>query len=117
LGLIVCHFLSNAQCNVIATESANSGNTTLVKDKVQYSASISPNPTKDIATLFYKLPNETSGMFVLVDSYGKEIYRTLLESNSTEFTFSTLNINPSLYYYTVYSNKQLIGSGKLSIIR
>ena len=115
--MIYDDFITCLNAGVILREAATTTNTASEKNNTRYSTSISPNPTQDKATLKYNFPTNSNGTLVLVDSYGKEIYRTALESNSKEFTFSTLNINPSIYFYKVYSNDQLIGSGKLSIIR
>lgn len=76
------------------------------------SMSVYPNPfTHSITITSDKFNSDQPFVFVLVNPMGQEVLRSRMNANST--TFETENIPAGIYYYTVFSNDEMLQTGKL----
>ncbi len=81
------------------------------------SLSIVPNPARDEATLVLSEPLVEQGDLVLFDAIGNEVIRYRIPKEVARFQFSTGLLAPALYHYRVIASTEIIGNGKLTIVR
>ena len=79
--------------------------------------SIQPNPTADLATLLYTLDEDMQGTLVIYDALGKEVQRHSLSAAFERYEFSTAALQQGAYQYVVSNGADVIGTGKLVIVR
>lgn len=72
-----------------------------------------PNPFSASTIIKYKL-NNTPGNLVIRDTQGKLINQYLLNANTDEF-FLNEKLSPGIYFYEIYSNKELVGKNKMIV--
>ncbi|NUQ16671.1 MAG: hypothetical protein HUU33_15270 [Flavobacteriales bacterium] len=92
----------------------------VVKALAEYEPSgvtVIPNPAKDEAMLVLATQLDGAGVFVLFDAIGAEIMRYRIPANMPRFAFSTASLAPALYHYQVRGPSDIIGYGKLTIVR
>lgn len=80
-------------------------------------AAVVPNPAMDAATLVLHEKLDGPAVFVVFNTLGSEVMRVELSAETLRLSFSTERLAPALYHYQVRGPAELIGEGKLSIIR
>ncbi|HRQ86463.1 MAG TPA: hypothetical protein PLV70_15260, partial [Flavobacteriales bacterium] len=80
-------------------------------------AVVVPNPAMDAATLVLHEKLDGPAVFVVFNTLGSEVMRVELSAETLRLSFSTERLAPALYHYQVRGPAELIGEGKLSIIR
>jgi hypothetical protein len=79
--------------------------------------SIVPNPANDEAALVLNREVPEPVYLTLYNAMGSEALRVFVPKGVVRHAFSTANIAPGLYHYTVLSGGGLLGHGKLTIVR
>jgi hypothetical protein len=80
-----------------------------------------PNPVSDRSLVIIKVSQQYAQqpcIFMLFDVNGREVYRkssTFNTSGYYEFLFEKNNLNKGIYFYTVQSNNEPVGKGKIMI--
>jgi len=87
------------------------------KPKTITEVSIQPNPTNDAATLLYPFYEDMQGTLVIYDALGKEVQRHRLSQDVVRYEFSTAELKQGAYHYAVSNGADVIGTGKLMIVR
>ena len=79
--------------------------------------SLYPNPVRDQATLEYELKEGERGELIIIDAIGRLQFRSPLFVDQKLFLFSTKQLSNSIYYFNVMVNDEVVGKGKIAIIR
>jgi len=87
------------------------------KPKTITEVSIQPNPTNDAATLLYPFYEDMQGTLIIYDALGKEVQRHRLSQDVVRYEFSTAELKQGAYHYAVSNGADVIGTGKLMIVR
>lgn len=77
---------------------------------------VMPNPARNEATLVYHLEEGQSGTLLLHDPVDRQVSQYSLSNEVDRFPFSTANLAPGTYHYSLTTDKGLLGEGKLTII-
>ncbi|HOZ81902.1 MAG TPA: hypothetical protein PKU82_03160, partial [Bacteroidia bacterium] len=80
-------------------------------------ATVYPNPANEMATLDYSLPKDSKAEFIIRTTTNQQILNKPLRAGDSKYSFSTADLKPSVYFYELRSNGELIANGKLIIIR
>jgi hypothetical protein len=105
-----------AQCFATAylkSHATNNSSTNEFEPKVE----LYPNPNNGNMTLEYSITANTSGVFELYDYTGRKIFDKILSGSNGKLDISIPNLVKGIYMYKVTSDKNVIGSGKVVIIR
>jgi hypothetical protein len=71
----------------------------------------------DEITLVLDMELKEPGSFILYNAVGKEVMRAVVPAGVLRTPINTAILAPAMYHYTVISEKEKIGDGKLSIVR
>jgi len=86
-------------------------------ENLKYVLSIYPNPTNGITTLKYDTPEGLNLKFIIYNSLGVKTDEYKLIGGKFELEFETEHLNPGIYHYVLYNNKERISMGKLAVIK
>jgi hypothetical protein len=77
-----------------------------------------PNPTSDIATLQYVLPeNVKDGVVYFYDQKGIKLKEFIVPKETNQIGFSTDNLPAGIYYYELFAGGISSGGRKMIIIK
>jgi hypothetical protein len=107
---------TKAKFQVWRNEPSHNQHTTFPERNL-INASIFPNPSTNSATLTYKLAANTKGRLLLLNTLRTLVGSYKLDNMQTEFIFSTSVLQNGIYYYSIYSNMEVVGRGKLIVVR
>lgn len=78
---------------------------------------INPNPASNYFYINYNLPVNDCALFVLYDSFGKEVLRKNLYGTMQTLLVSDFELDNGLYYYIATVRNKIIDRGKLVIVK
>ncbi|HBX51123.1 MAG TPA: hypothetical protein DEH02_08670 [Bacteroidales bacterium] len=82
---------------------------------VKETASVYPNPAKDVINISYSLIN--NGYFELYDLLGKKISTEVLNLSKSSMVVSLTKLQNGIYYYKITSGNEVITTSKLLIVK
>ena len=78
---------------------------------------IYPNPTSDELNIAYSLGENETGMFVLCDVTGREVFIRILNSVIDKITISTKVFEQGIYFAGIKQDNEVISTEKLVIVK
>lgn len=78
---------------------------------------IVPNPTRDEAVLEYVLPEGTQGQLLFFDPTGRRVRAIPVQGGVSRTVFSVLGMSNGLYHFSLTSGGDILGEGKLTVVR
>lgn len=82
-----------------------------------YFVKVAPNPTTGNCIFSFSLPENSDGVLQLYNTLGQKVSIKTFKANSTSFEFQTDILTAGIYEFKLSANEQLIGAGKLIVIR
>ena len=99
----------------LTTAIGEANNTLINNNMVSYPH---PNPSIDVTTIDYKIPNEISqGEIVFYDLQGVEIKRFRVDKTFNSLLISTADIPAGTYFYHLQTSGNISGSKKMVIVK
>lgn len=89
----------------------------VVDDATADLITIIPNPVVDEAVLVFTTPWKTPVVIITYNAIGEEVTRMMVPAETTRFAFKTGTLAPAVYHYRVLERTNLLGSGRLTIVR
>lgn len=83
-----------------------------------YVQNVYPNPAEDIITLKYSIPPHITNLkFEIRNILGNVVGTYMLTGNSDGISISTVNLDPGIYFHSLYLNNRNLVTRKLIIKR
>ena len=112
----VLHSLVNAYTK--AVDKSNIGNNNTTAPKANNVLKVYPNPANDFVVFDYYTPNTAGDMLLVIsDTRGVKIKQFEMSSNTGQVRWETKNITPGIYFYQLTDAKQVIKTGKVTVMR
>ncbi|HHM21798.1 MAG TPA: hypothetical protein ENJ20_07215 [Bacteroidetes bacterium] len=86
-------------------------------DNANDAFSFFPNPAKDEVIFSFHIPTEKERVLVVSDSFGKEVFRSIVPGDMPSFVLDTKGFSDGLYICSLITSEQLAFSAKLVILR
>jgi hypothetical protein len=98
----------------VSTDSSTCTYATGIQELPRSDFRLYPNPASQSATLEFNNPTKQNCTLTLYDSYGK-LVQTISGITADKVEIERKNLSNGLYYFQLYSDKEIIASGKLTI--
>lgn len=83
----------------------------------QGSTRVVPNPVRDEAVIYLDVPMNGPGTLLVHSTTGQQVLRMAVDGGSSAIRFSTQQLRPGLYSYSILDGSGLYGSGKMGVVR
>jgi hypothetical protein len=79
--------------------------------------SVFPNPSTGLITVTYTINGDAKGYIEIISPLGEKLLTNLLNSNVNSIQMNLSDFKPSIYFYKIVVNDEVMEKGTLSIVR
>lgn len=83
----------------------------------QKTVNINPNPVVDFFYINYELQVHENGLFILYDTFGKEVLRRNLYGSMKTLLVNNLELPSGIYFYSTSVQNKLVSQGKIAVVK